>query len=101
MQEQHEMGKWVTDGKHTYPYNAFLDALVANGTLKFCDKPDPKPAALMPKVRSPISMTMDERTALATKLGVSVGDVGNMSPQELAEAEADVAAGKINAGFPA
>lgn len=103
MQEADEVGKWVTDGKHTYPYNMYLDELINNGTLKVCDKPvratravDEPPKAL----RTPASMTLAERTALADKLGVPLGDVGNMSPQELAAAEAEFAAqDALNAGF--
>lgn len=102
MQEEHEVGKWVTDGKHTYPYNGYLDALLANGTLHYCDKPAPRATvAPTPKVKSPMQMTLEERTQLADKLGIPVGDIGNMSPQELAEAEAEAeAASKTVEGFP-
>lgn len=102
MQEADEVGKWVTDGKHTYPYNMYLDELINNGTLKVCDKPAPivRTAAGTTLVRSPATMTLEERTALAAKLGIPVGDVGNMSPQELAAAEAELATqDALNSGF--
>jgi hypothetical protein len=101
MQEATEVGKWVTDGKHTYPYNMFLDELVSNGTLKFCDKPEPKaPDAPMAAKRKPVTMSMDEREALAAKLGITVGDLGNMTAQELAEAEAEASLPTLDGGFP-
>lgn len=93
MQEANELGKYVTDGKHTYPYNSFLDEMVNSGKLKFCDKPDPVRAVAAAKnthLRNPINLTLEERTVLAEKLGLSVADVGNMSPQELATAEQEV-----------
>ena len=100
MQEQQEIGRYVTDGKHTYPYNMFLDDLLSNGTLKFCDKPvkSAAPAAPVPTI-SPTTLPPETRAALATSLGISVGDLGNMSPQELAEAKADLSA-KVLDGFP-
>lgn len=101
MQEASEVGKYVTDGKHTYPYNMFLDELLANGTLKFCDKPAPRaPVASSTPVISPVAMPPEEREALAQALGIKVGDIGNMSPQELAEAKANLAAKEVD-GFPA
>lgn len=103
MQEQNEMGKWVTDGKHTYPYNMYLDELINNGTLKVCEKPVTvrrAEATVATPLRSPASMTLAERTALAGKLGIPLGDVGNMSPQELAAAEAELATQEsLNSGF--
>lgn len=88
MQEANEVGKWVTDGTHTYPYNMFLDSDINSGKLKFCAKPEPK-AATAPVIltRKALTMTLEEREDLATRLGISVGDLGNMSPQELAAAE--------------
>lgn len=100
MQEANELGKYVTDGKHTYPYNAYLDEMVKNGTLTFCDKPAVRtPVARAALKRLPITLTLEERTTLAEKLGVTVGEVGNMSPQELAEAEAELSARVVD-GFP-
>jgi hypothetical protein len=101
MQTQAEMGKWVTDGKMVYPYNAFLDELLNNGTLKFCEKPDPKPRAapILATLRSPVRMSPDERAETAAKLGITIGELGNMSPQELAEAEANVKIPETD-GFP-
>lgn len=100
MQEASEVGKYVTDGKHTYPYNMFLDELLANGTLKFCDKPAKSTAAAPPPPAiSPVLIPPEEREALAKALGVSVGELGNMSPQELAEAKAELSA-KVVDGFP-
>ncbi len=103
MQEASEAGKYVTDGKHTYPYNMFLDEDINAGKLKFCDKPLPKtlrPAD--PPLRTPVKMPLAEREALANKLGISLGDLGNMSPQELANAESELAeTEKLNAGFTA
>lgn len=101
MQLQDEVGKYVTDGTHTYPYNAYLDDLLANGKLKFCDRPDPAQRVMpapVPK-RSPVMMTLEERTETATKLGVTLGELSNMSPQELAQAELDADAPKTD-GFP-
>lgn len=102
MQEQTEMGKWVTDGKHVYPYNMFLDELINNGTLKVCDKPESsgKTAAASLPLRSPATLTPDERAALAAQLGITVGEVGNMSPQELAAAQAELdTQAALNSGF--
>lgn len=102
MQEQSEVGKWVTDGKHTYPYNMYLDDLISNGTLKVCEKPVAKSQAMTPAapLRSPATLTPDERAALAAQLGISVGEVGNMSPQELAAAQAELdTQASLNAGF--
>lgn len=102
MQEQSEVGKWVTDGKHTYPYNMYLDDLINNGTLKVCEKPVAKPQTAAPAapLRSPATLTPDERAALAAQLGISVGEVGNMSPQELAAAQAELdTQASLNAGF--
>lgn len=103
MQEASEVGKYVTDGKHTYPYNMFLDEDINSGKLKFCEKPlprklrDPEPA-----LKTPLKMTLEERQVLAAKLGISIGDLGNMSPQELANAEAELEqTEKLNAGFTA
>jgi len=48
---------------------------------------------------SPTTLPPETRAALATSLGISVGDLGNMSPQELAEAKADLSA-KVLDGFP-
>ena len=92
MQEADEVGKWCTDGKHTYPYCMHLDPLLKNGTLQMCDKPPPPvvPVRAGP-IRTVAVMTLDERETLAGKLNISVGDLGNMSPQELAEAEREVA----------
>ncbi len=101
-QEQSELGKYVTDGKHTYPYNAYLDELVNNGTLKFCDKPVPKVAEARkaPPRDTPLTMTLEEREAMAQKLGISVGDLGNMSPQEFAAAKAELEqVESVNKGF--
>lgn len=101
MQEASEVGKYVTDGKHTYPYNMFLDELLSNGTLKFCDKPAKRTADVPPPPAvSPVSMPPEERAALAETLGITVGELGNMSPQELAEAKAELGA-KVVDGFPA
>lgn len=103
MQEQQEIGRYVTDGKHTYPYNMYLDELLANGTLKFCDKPAKREmtaAVAAAKHISPTTIPPDERAALAAMLGITVGELGNMSPQELAEAKADLAS-KVVDGFPA
>ena len=103
MQEQNEVGKWVTDGKHTYPYNMYLDELLKNGTLTVCEKPVsvPRPAAAASgALRSPATMTLAERTARAARWGVPLGDIGNMSPQELAAAEAELAVQEgLNSGF--
>jgi hypothetical protein len=91
MQEANELGKYVTDGKHVYPYNMFLDEDLKSGKLTYCDKPTPRPkVAREIPTRTALRMTLDERTALAEKFGVSVGDLGNMSPQELAAAEANL-----------
>lgn len=104
MQTNEEVGKYVTDGKHVYPYNAFLDAMLANGTLKRCDKPTPRGTGSKADaglLRSPVTMTLEERTALAETLGISVGELTNMSPQELQNAEADLASKQaLNQGFP-
>lgn len=101
MQQQDEVGKYVTDGTHTYPYNQFLDELLNNGKLKFCDRPDPstRVAAPAPPKRSPVTMTIEERTATAERLGVTLGELTNMTPQELAAAEAEAAIPQTE-GFP-
>jgi len=106
MQEANEVGKYVTDGKHTYPYNMFLDEDINSGKLKFCDKPatpaTPVLHARPPIFRKPETITLEEREVLAAKLGITVGDLGNMSPQELAEAEAELEARTplLASGFP-
>lgn len=100
MQEANELGKYVTDGKHTYPYNAYLDELLNNGKLQFCSKPTPSaPGAPRVSMRSPIMLPPEERLALSEKLGVTLGELGNMSPQELAEAEAELQIKQVD-GFP-
>jgi hypothetical protein len=100
MQLEEEVGKWVTDGKHTYPYTAYLDELLANGKLKFCDKPLPVAPGVSPRLVAPTQLSPEERGALSERLGVSVNDLLNMSAQELAEAEAEQDAGKMVQGFP-
>lgn len=91
MQEANELGKYVTDGKHVYPYNMFLDEDLKSGKLTYCEKPGPKlKVAREIPTRTALRMTLEERTILAEKLGVTVGDLGNMSPQELATAEANL-----------
>jgi hypothetical protein len=102
-QEQNELGKYVTDGKHTYPYNAFLDELINNGTLKYCDKPVREAVLLTRKSvprETPLTLTLQEREVMAGKLGITVGDLGNMSPQEFAAAKAELEQTEtVNKGF--
>jgi len=104
MQTGTEVGKYVTDGKHVYPYNAFLDDLLANGTLRYCEKPAPREVARTATdviQRSPVTMTPEERTALAEALGITLGELTNMSPQELQNAEAELAnKAALTQGFP-
>lgn len=93
---------YVTDGKHTYPYNLFLDEMIKAGKLQFCERPSVLgPAAAVP-LRSPLTMGPEERMALAKRLNITLGDLSNMSPQELTEAEAALAKGEVPelAGFP-
>jgi hypothetical protein len=103
MQEANEVGKYVTDGKHTYPYNMYLDEDINAGRLKYCEKPAaPVPHARPATFRKPETIPLEERELLASKLGITVGDLGNMSPQELAEAEAELElkAPSLTDGFP-
>lgn len=103
MQEATEVGKYVTDGTHTYPYNMFLDEDINSGKLKFCDKPAVPMLHARPTLfRKPETLTLEEREVLAGKMGITVGDLGNMSPQELAEAEAELEARTplLAGGFP-
>lgn len=87
MQTANEYGKYVTDGKQVYPYNAFLDEMISAGKLKFCEKPSPKGATSVsvPKpslLRSPLTIPPEERRELAIKLGVGVNELLNMSSKE-------------------
>lgn len=88
MQTMDEVGKYVTDGKHTYPYNAFLDELINQGKLQFCERPARTGNAVSPKpiYRSPLTIPPEESMKLAQKMGITLGDLRNMSPQEF-EAE--------------
>ena len=89
MQTRDEVGKYVTDGVHVYPYNAFLDEKINAGTLQFCERPvrDPNGAATpKPLFRSPLTIPAEESMALAQRMGITLGDLRNMSPQEF-EAE--------------
>lgn len=103
MQTQEEVGKYVTDGKMTYPYNAYLDDLLANGTLQFCEKPSTVKASPKLTFRSPLTYTPEERLVLAQKMGVKLGDLTNMSPQEFEDAMVKLDRGESVApeGFPA
>lgn len=89
MQTLDEVGKFVTDGQHTYPYNAYLDEMINSGKLQFCERPvrDPNGAATVkPLFRSPLTIPAAESMELAQRMGVTLGDLRNMSPQEF-EAE--------------
>lgn len=86
MQTLAEVGKYVTDGKKVYPYNAHLDDMLANGKLQFCEKPTAVAASPRAKYRSPITFTPDERLSLAQRMNITLGELTNMSPQEF-EAE--------------
>jgi hypothetical protein len=92
MQTAQEVGKYVTDGKKVYPYNAHLDDLVKNGTLQYCEKPTNVKNSPKPVFRSPITYTPEERLEMARKLGITLGELTNMSPQEFETALADIAA---------
>ena len=101
-QDQAELGKYVTDGKHTYPYNAFLDEMIGNGSLKYCDKPVVVPVEARKAVprATPLTLTLEERTTMAEKLGITVGELGNMSPQEYANAKTELEqSDALNTGF--
>lgn len=110
MQLEDEVNKWVTDGKHVYPYTAFLDELLANNKLKFCDKPEPRVPSVSNRLVAPTMLSPEARGALSQRLGVDLNDLLNMSAQELAEAEAEYEATKdtkvplspsaTTAGFP-
>lgn len=86
MQTAEEVGKYVTDGKKVYPYNAYLDDMVKNGTLQFCERPTSVKDSPKPKFRSPVMFTPEQRLEIATKLGVTLGDLTNYSPQEFEDA---------------
>lgn len=105
MQTANEVGKYVTDGKMTYPYNAYLDDLIANGTLHYCERPATvKGAAPKLVFRTPISFTPDERLVFAQKLGITLGELTNMSPQEFETALQSIEDGTVAKpaeGFPA
>lgn len=90
MQTRSEAGKYVTDGKQVYPYNAFLDDLLANGSLQFCDKPTNVGESPAPTYRSPIHYTAEERLAYAQKLNITLGELTNMSGPEFEEALAKI-----------
>jgi hypothetical protein len=106
MQTATEVGKYVTDGKQVYPYNAFLDDLVANGTLQYCAKPEKVSASPKPVFRSPLKYTPEERLELARKLNITLGELTNYSPQEFEAALATlenpqpVVAAEPATGFP-
>jgi hypothetical protein len=75
-----------------YPYNAYLDEMVKSGQLQFCAKPDPSTHKMADKpvlLRSPITMSPDERLELSKRWGVTLNELTNMSPQEFAAAEAE------------
>jgi hypothetical protein len=109
MQTPQEIGKYVTDGKLVYPYNAFLDELVKNGTLQYCDKPTNVEVSPRPTFRSPINYTPEERLDLAQKLGITLGELTNMSGPEFEEALTQIENGTVvkpvppttEEGFPA
>lgn len=82
MQTAEEVGKYVTDGKKVYPYNAYLDDLLQNGKLQFCERPTNVKDAPKPKFRSPVMYTPEQRLEIAGKLGITLGDLSNYSPQE-------------------
>jgi len=93
MQARTEVGKYVTDGKQVYPYNAYLDDLLANGSLQFCEKPTNVEDGPRPVFRSPINYTAEERLAYAQKLGITLGELTNMSGPEFEEALATIEGG--------
>jgi len=93
MQTELELNKYVRDEAGVvYPYNAYLDELIANGKLKFCDKPPVRTQAearAVTKLKSPTTLSPEERGALAERLGITTHELINMSPQELADSEAE------------
>lgn len=101
MQTSEEVGKYVTDGKKVYPYNMYLDDLLNNGTLQFCEKPTNVKTSAKPVFRSPIKYTAEERLALAQKLGVTLGELNNMSPQEFETAMTQIESGVVATPAPA
>jgi hypothetical protein len=103
MQTMEEAGKFVTDGQHTYPYNAFLDEMLNSGKLQFCERPAAVKDGVAPKVtlRSPLTLPAEERMALAQRMGMTLGDVGNLSPQEFEEELKKLEALPTAEGFPA
>jgi hypothetical protein len=86
MQTRSEAGKYVTDGKQVYPYNAFLDDLLANGSLQFCEKPTNVEDGPRPVFRSPINYTAEERLDYAKRLNITLSELTNMSGPEFEEA---------------
>lgn len=103
MQTAQEVGKYVTDGQHTYPYNAFLDEMIVSGKLQYCEKPATVKDGVAPKVtyRSPLTVPPEERMALAQRMGMTLGDVGNLSPQEFEAELKKLEAPATAEGFPA
>lgn len=106
MQTPQEVGKYVTDGKMVYPYNAFLDEMVKSGALQYCDKPSDVATSPKPVFRTPITYTPEERLDLAQKLGITLGELTNMSGPEFEEALKQIETGTVvkpvsTDGFPA
>jgi len=105
MQTMDEVGKYVTDGKHTYPYNAFLDEMINAGKLQFCERPTRTDGAQTPKpiYRSPLTIPPDESMKLAQRMNITLGDLRNMSPQEFEAAMVELEAEdkKQSEAFPA
>jgi hypothetical protein len=95
MQTPSEVGKYVTDGKMVYPYNAFLDDMIKNGSLQYCGKPEGVALSPKPVFRTPITYTPEERLDLAQKLGITLGELTNMSGPEFEEALKQIETGTV------